>query len=215
MPYVEIQLILEFIRHYHLYTSESPPRPGDTLDWLAVMRHHGAPTRLVDFTFSFLVASYFALADEPRSNLVVWAVNKSGLTDRATDWAKASAITSRDFEEFATYRDGEAFRRLFLKGNPNLVFPASPFRRNQRLAIQSGIFLCPGNVQIPLKDLLKEDDNWLKIRIAACRRDELLRSLARSGWRKPRYAFSGARWIRAVTTAESAAVRQIKRTRDQ
>src|SRR5262245_61240807 len=38
--------------------------PTSTLEWLALMQHHGAPTRLLDFTSSPYVVAFFAL-EEP------------------------------------------------------------------------------------------------------------------------------------------------------
>lgn len=166
------------------------------MDWLALMRHHGAPTRLLDFTFSFPVASYFALSKKPCEDAdpVVWAVNKTWLTRIMEKWSVKASGRKKRFADLATYRDGKAFRELFLKRDPKLVLSASPFRRNQRLEIQSGIFLCPGNVELPLMALLRNlegkdkdekrenyEKNVLKIPIAAGKRNALLRGLDQAG----------------------------------
>src|SRR5262245_54647961 len=36
-------------------------RPADLIEWLALMQHHGAATRFLDWTYSVHVAAYFAL----------------------------------------------------------------------------------------------------------------------------------------------------------
>jgi hypothetical protein len=54
----EHKLLREFKRKFHLYTSIQPD--GD-IEYLALMQHYGAPTRFLDWTYSFFIALYFAL----------------------------------------------------------------------------------------------------------------------------------------------------------
>src|SRR4051812_16038652 len=51
-------MLREFKRHLHRHVPV-PPKNVDRLEWLALMQHHGAPTRLLDFTFSQYVALFF------------------------------------------------------------------------------------------------------------------------------------------------------------
>ena len=53
-------LVHDFRRRAHHYI-QSPPSPDEHLEWLALVQHHGGPTRLLDFTKSFYVASFFAV----------------------------------------------------------------------------------------------------------------------------------------------------------
>ncbi len=61
-----------FRRKSHLFLTDPPQ--DDELEWLALMQHHGAPTRLLDFTWSPYVAAFFAL-ERATSNAAIWAVN--------------------------------------------------------------------------------------------------------------------------------------------
>ncbi len=185
IPDLEVKLILEFMRRYHLYAVEPPPRKGDTLDWLALMRHHGAPSRLLDFTFSFLVASYFALERSPRGTPTVWAVNKSWLTWTVADMiAKLGEPLASQFERYARHRDGNEFRNVFLRGRPRFVSPVAPFRLNERLTIQQGLFLCPGDVtqtfDANLTAMPGHVDNVKRILIGRDARRKLLAALLRA-----------------------------------
>ena len=75
MPLIEEGLIRRFRREAHLYLS-SEPEEGDRIGWLSLMRHHGAPTRLLDWSFSFFVAVHFAVERaEPDSPTSIFAMD--------------------------------------------------------------------------------------------------------------------------------------------
>lgn len=184
IPDLEVKLLHEFMRRYHLYAVEPLPRRGDTLDWLALMRHHGAPCRLLDFTFSFFVAAYFALEQKPKGEPTIWAVNKSWLTMEVAKMIKGMGepIESQ-FNRYASHRDGNEFRNVFFIGRPRFVSAVSPYRLNQRLTIQQGLFLCPGDLTITfdanLKAMNNYNENVKKIPIVARARQELIANLHR------------------------------------
>ena len=67
----------EFRRHAHSYLSRLP-EPTDTIEWLALMQHYGAPTRLLDFTQSFWIAVFFAF-EAATADCAVVALNPSSL----------------------------------------------------------------------------------------------------------------------------------------
>ena len=48
-PQQEGRILRVFKRKAHQFLTQ-PPDPDDDFQWLALMQHHGAPTRLMDFT---------------------------------------------------------------------------------------------------------------------------------------------------------------------
>jgi len=73
----------EFRRHAHHYLSATPDNE-DKLEWLALMRHHGAPSRLLDFTKSPYVAAFFATATaEEKESAAIWAIDSLAIRRHA------------------------------------------------------------------------------------------------------------------------------------
>ncbi len=155
----EKDIIREFQRKLHLYTSNVPARP-DILQWLALMQHHGAPTRLLDWTYSFWIAVYFAIERrKPEEKATIWAVNA---TQTVADYEskKAKFDFSPKYKEILDriegrndlpYCDTDAIAdnvaTLYLFENPQkMILASGSFRRNQRLTLQQGTFLIPGDI---------------------------------------------------------------------
>ncbi len=152
---IEEQLIRDFRRRY-----SGPDRDHvmkDTLYCLALMQHFGAPTRLTDWTYSPLVAAAFAL-ESPCNEPVVWRLNARWCSKEAKAIAPTRLVNGRSRD---TSRGDDTYIPLYMR-KPLRAFalPENPFLLNERLIIQKGVFLCPGNISLPLEQNLKAMADW-------------------------------------------------------
>ena len=144
-PEQESRILRIFKRKAHQFLDQ-PPDPDDDFQWLALMQHHGAPTRLIDFTWSPYVAAFFAL-ERTVADGVVWAMNKARI-----DSSRPPQPVRMD------PRVRGNFRRYFLKGNHRIIWMGEPHTMNRRLIAQSGTFAVPGVLDAPVEEILRDPD---------------------------------------------------------
>jgi hypothetical protein len=186
---VEWDLHREFRRAYHQYTQHVPPTNA-VVEWLALMQHYGAPTRLLDFTYSVYIAAYFATEHSVGAS-AIWAVN----TQWANELAMANLISAgndpqdvRRLQEPFVEGTEAVFERLVMREPlACCVVPINPFRLNERLRTQKGIFLAPCNVDASFMDNLsamaghKLQDNVVRYVIPASIAEDMRAFLSEMG----------------------------------
>lgn len=175
-------LLADFQRRYPAWENWAPP-DDDALAWMALMQHYGAPTRLLDCTYSPFIACYFALQkllmSKDKEEASVFFFRKSWFEEQVDELLRDSGRLGA-LNRVRHNHDGRAFEQLFLRGQPvQFVYPVNPRAMNERLTQQQGVFLCPGDIRVSFADNLKS----LKYRRLRenCRRVRLPRSVLRIG----------------------------------
>lgn len=134
----ERKIWTEYRRQAHLYLTRVPELK-DTVEWLALMQHYGAPTRLMDFTKSFWIALFFAIEDA-EDDCAVIALKPGSLRPnvpgKVNNAQLAKNITSGDHTD-------------------DYLRATVPYFSNERLAIQKGVFVYSMNLRKKFADLIQ------------------------------------------------------------
>jgi len=146
----ESKILHNFKRKAHLLLHQVPDQ-RHTLDWLALLQHHGAPTRLLDFTWSPYVAAFFAL-ERASSDAAIWAVVAGSEIHNDRGWHISEVLNGvTQLYNPSTFGDREFVRTEPTASVPRL-FMGEPVLMNQRMTTQAGTFLIPTlDIESPLE----------------------------------------------------------------
>ena len=133
---VEKEIIEKFQRTANIYVN-NPPERSNKLAWLSLIQHYGGPTRLLDFTSSLYIASYFAVEDTTmKSDAAIWAVNLLTLED----YIKNKHGIKYDEDQLNSEILNKSIGGKF---NKQIVINLEPYQIEKRINAQKGTFLVP------------------------------------------------------------------------
>jgi hypothetical protein len=154
-------LLRKFRRECHRFGLSSIPADDDFLEWFAWMQHYGAPTRLLDCTYSFFVAVFFAVEEAGETHngrSAVWALNSDAVAIAAKSLIRqeGSSVQWRQYCRNPDVTEKRTFSDLFMAKPPlRHAGIVNPFKLNERLVLQHGAFLCPGDVSVSFAENLR------------------------------------------------------------
>ncbi len=148
---VESFLLQDFYRQVTAHDPELPVT-NDLQVLLALMQHHGTPTRLIDWSYSPFIAAYVAL-ETAKGEAAIWALNSDWLRREANRVLPQVAPHLPKPGDYDKKRDAATFQRLFMPqllespAKPaGFVYTVNPLLLNRRLSIQQGVFTAVGDV---------------------------------------------------------------------
>ena len=165
---IEYMMVREFRRVYK--GQDQTEVREDLLYCLSLLRHHFAPARLLDFTYSKYVGVYFGLEcayrgkkkknggtnSEAVRGFTIWCINTKALEERLKCKYSNDPVFTENYNKRGNLRTrgDKSFRELYMKGKYKLAIPESPKYINERQHLQQGLFLCPGDIKVSFMENL-------------------------------------------------------------
>ncbi len=140
-------------------------------EWLVLMQHYGAPTRLIDFTMSPTVALYFAFRNIHKNGGALWVLNPDKFLFREGEENSKNLMLNKllSLEQYKLYFQKKDYwinddqvnsyynsriKSMISKASDEL-FPLIPNFEDNRVIAQQGCFMIQGDLSTSIDDLGK------------------------------------------------------------
>lgn len=154
----EWEKLKEFQWKYPSYEKNLIPQSDEYIEWLSIMQHYGAPTRLLDFSYSMYVALFMAMDNAYSDEYSLWCVNtnvlNSSIMDELMAQKQVKAATCDELENFAYSLANSSISDKIIDKNRWLL-PVRPHLCNERISRQQGLFLVPSSITVSFEEILK------------------------------------------------------------
>ena len=115
--------------------------PKNEWEWYFLMRHHGLPTRLLDWTTGSLVALYFAVREKPgERDAAVWVLDPWALNQHSVK--KGELLLAEDPLAARYLQQPYPKRRKKMPDYPAAIVPS---HNSARITVQRGAFTIHGS----------------------------------------------------------------------
>lgn len=144
----EYFMLRQFTRRARHYC-EHMPSQADLFEWLSLMQHHGCPTRLLDFSHSMYIASFFAI-ENAKNDSAIWAINLEKLRRKnmETHGMDSSGVNIDHFN-LEMIKVANSLISSDGKDQPATydgIFHVEPEQLHERILNQQGLFIFPTNI---------------------------------------------------------------------
>ena len=150
------EILKDFKWKYPIYSKNPAPNDEDTLEWCSILQHYGAPTRMVDFTYSPYIALYIAIENSTTRYCSIWCLNKDVYTSPVVQELSKKTdecLTSQyELEKYMHEQVNLRLRGCILKDVQPGIFLVRPKLTNERICRQQGLFAIPGKMAISFED---------------------------------------------------------------